>query len=81
MIYYGEETVKALGWLGKDQTPREVIHAYAEVKLAVICAQQETAALYPQDYFLLLKEVADEIIQGQWDNQFPLPLAFFQNAS
>ncbi len=75
MIYYGEETVKALGWLGKNQTPREVIQAYAEVKLAAICAQQETASLYPQDYFLQLKEAADEIIEGQWDNQFPLPLA------
>ena len=75
MNYYGEETSKALVWLGKDQTPREVIHAYAEVKLAAIHAQQETAALYPPDYFLLLKAVAEEVIDGQWDNQFPLPLA------
>lgn len=75
MNYYGEETNKALEWLGKEQTPREVIHAFGQVKLAAICAQQESASLYPQDYFLLLKEAADEIIQGQWDNQFPLPLA------
>ncbi|MFH0780445.1 MAG: lyase family protein [Pseudomonadota bacterium] len=75
MKYYGAETDKALAWLGKGQTPREVIHALGQVKLAAICAQQETAALYPEEYFLLLKEVADEIIQGQWDNQFPLPLA------
>lgn len=75
MIYYGDETRKALEWLGKEQTPREVIHAFGQVKLAAICAQQETADLYPQEYFVLLKQVADEIIQGQWDDQFPLPLA------
>lgn len=75
MNYYGEETCKALEWLGKEQTPREVILAFGQVKLAAICAQQEIASLYPQDYFLLLKEAANEIIQGQWDNQFPLPLA------
>lgn len=75
MNYYGEETTKALEWLGKDQTPREVIHAYAQVKFAAICAQQETAALYPQDYFLLLKDAAGEIIGGRWDTEFPLPLA------
>jgi aspartate ammonia-lyase len=75
MKYYGEETSKALAWLGKDQTPREVIHAYGQVKLAAICAQQEAATLYPQDYFLLLKDAADEIIEGRWDGQFPLPLA------
>ena len=75
MIYYGDETRKALEWLGNEQTPREVIHAFGQVKLAAICAQQETADLYPQEYFVLLKQVADEIIQGQWDDQFPLPLA------
>ncbi|MDK9706430.1 MAG: lyase family protein [Desulforhopalus sp.] len=75
MIYYGEETAKALTWLGKDQTPRQLIQAYGQVKLAAICAQQETAALYPEDYFPLLKDTAGEIIDGQWDGQFPLPLS------
>lgn len=75
MNYFGEETTKALDWLGKDQIPREVIHAYAQVKLAAICAQQEAATLYPQDFFVLLKDAAGEIIGGQWDREFPLPLA------
>lgn len=75
MKYYGDETAKALAWLGDGQTPRAIIQAFAEVKLAAICAQQECAALYPAAYFALLKEAAAEIIAGQWDDQFPLPLA------
>jgi len=75
MNYYGDETCKALDWLGKGQTPREMIAAFGQVKLAAIQAQQETASLYPQSYFVLLEQAAHEIIHGLWDDQFPLPLA------
>ena len=75
MTYYGYETRKALTVLGEGQTPRELIRAYGEVKLAALRAQQETAALYPEDFFLLLEETAGEIIRGDLDDQFPLPLA------
>jgi len=72
---YGEETGKALEWLGKGQPPRPLIRAYGEVKQAAVRAQQETAALYPDDYFPLLDQALEEIIRGDWDDQFPLPLA------
>ncbi len=75
MNYYGEETRKALEILGEDRTPREMIRAYGEVKLAALRAQQETASLYPEDYFPLLEESAREIIRGDLDDHFPLPLA------
>jgi aspartate ammonia-lyase len=75
MILYGQETEKALKILGFGQTPREMIQAYGEVKLAAVRAQQEISALYPEDYFPLLEETAAEIIRGDLDSQFPLPLS------
>ncbi|QEN07022.1 fumarate lyase [Oceanispirochaeta crateris] len=75
MRHYGRETEKALAILGEGQTPRKLIQAYGEVKLACIRAQQEEASLYPPDFFILLEDAALEVIRGDHDNQFPLPLA------
>ncbi len=75
MKYYGPETEKALTILGESRTPEEIIRAYGEVKLAALRAQQETAELYPGDYFPLLEESALEVIRGDLNDQFPLPLA------
>jgi aspartate ammonia-lyase len=72
---WGKETEKALAWLGKGQTPRDLIRAYGEVKLAAVRAQQETAKIYPSDYFILLENSLEEIIRGDRDDSFPLPLA------
>lgn len=75
MILYGQETEKALAVLGKGQTPRPLIRALGEVKLAALRAQQETGQLYPDDYFLLLEEFALSVIAGDQDSQFPLDLS------
>ncbi|MCI1208592.1 MAG: lyase family protein [Treponema sp.] len=74
-LYYGPETQKALSLLGNSRTPRVLIRAYGEVKLAAIYAQQETAQLYPAGYFPVLEKTALDIIAGKYDNSFPLPLA------
>ena len=75
MKIYGSETEKALSWLGEGRTPRPLVRAYGEVKLAALRAQQETARLYPENYFPLLEEALSEIIRGDHDESFPLPLA------
>lgn len=75
MQHYGSETEKALAVLGRGQTERSLIRAYGEVKLAAVQAQQETSALYPEDYYPLLEKAAEEIIRGEHDEQFPLPTA------
>ncbi|MDC7222636.1 MAG: lyase family protein [Spirochaetales bacterium] len=75
MKLFGEETKKALAWLGQGHTPRPLIRAYGEVKRAALRAQQETAHPYPEDYFSLLEETLEEIIRGDHDESFPLPLA------
>jgi len=75
MNHYGSETRKALGILGAGQTPRVLIKAYGEVKLAALRAQQEAANLYPASVFGVLEDVCLEVIAGLHDREFPLPLA------
>ena len=75
MKRYGEETEKALAWLGPGTTPQPLIRAFGEVKLAAVRAQQETTRLYPRDFFPFLEEALEEIIRGDHDDSFPLPLA------
>ena len=75
MRHYGGETEKALSILGPGQTPRVLIKAYGEVKLACLRAQQEEASLYPAEYFTLLEKAAQEVIAGLHDKEFPLSLA------
>jgi len=75
MEHFGPETRKALAVLGPGRTPRQLIRACGEVKLAALRAQQETAALYPAEYFPLLEQAAREVIDGEHDGQFPLPLS------
>jgi aspartate ammonia-lyase len=74
-VYYGKETGKALAFLGEEQTPRPLIRAYGEVKLAALRAQQLTAHLYPDDYFPYLEQAAISVIDGVYDTSFVLPLA------
>ncbi len=74
-IFYGRETAKALKLWGEGQTPRELIRAYGEVKLAALRGQQKFAKLYGPEFFALLEHSCNEIISGTHDIQFPLPLA------
>jgi len=74
-LYYGEETKKALAVLGGARMPRMLVRAYGEVKLATLRAQQQTARIYPDDYFPFLEKAVQNVIDGVYDTSFPLPLA------
>ncbi|MFA6856466.1 MAG: lyase family protein, partial [Treponema sp.] len=74
-LYYGEETKKALAVLGESRMPRMLVRAYGEVKLAALRAQQQTAHVYPDDYFPFLEKAAQNVVDGVYDASFPLPLA------
>ena len=74
-VYYGTETEKALAVLGRAKPVRQFIRAYGEVKLAALRAQQETAHLYPPDFFPFAEQAAQNVIDGVYDDSFPLPLA------
>jgi aspartate ammonia-lyase len=73
--YVGEETAKALQNFGRGQAPREVIKAYAEVKLAALRAIQETERYFSEEVFCAVTQALGEIIAGEWDGLFSVPLA------
>jgi aspartate ammonia-lyase len=72
--YWGPETEKALGNFGRGATPRPVIAAYAQVKLAALSAIQETEARFSPELFACVEDALREIIAGALDDSFPLPL-------
>ena len=74
VIFYGDETKKALNNFGRGQLPKELIKAYAEVKIAVITAQQESASLYSERQYTVLLEVCSELKAFGYLDQFPLSL-------
>jgi aspartate ammonia-lyase len=73
-IYYGEETKKALQNFGRDLLPSELIKAYGEVKLAVLSAIQEVEKRFNEKEWYALKTACEEVISGELNDQFPLPL-------
>jgi aspartate ammonia-lyase len=74
VIYWGPETEKALGNFGRGVTPRPVIAAYAQVKLAALSAVQETESRFPPEVFACIEDALHEILSGTLDASFPLPL-------
>lgn len=72
--YIGAETKKAVMNWGKNQTPRILIKAYAEVKKAALMAIEEISEYLPKESFPELMVTLDEIITGSHDHLFVLPL-------
>ena len=72
---WGNQTNRALENFGRGQTPRELIQAYAQVKLAVYKALQETGHGWEPVVYKALEEATLEIIQGEHFIQFPLSLS------
>jgi aspartate ammonia-lyase len=72
--YWGKETEKALANFGRGVTPPAVIAAYAQVKLAALCAVQETEQRFPLELFSCIEDALGQIIRGELDSAFPLPL-------
>ena len=72
--YWGKETEKALVNFGHGITPPVVIAAYAQVKLAALCAVQETEQRFPLGLFSCIEDALGQIIRGELDSAFPLPL-------
>ncbi|MBB6478566.1 lyase family protein [Spirochaeta isovalerica] len=70
-----KETEKAIESFGTEQTPPELIRAYAEVKKAAISAQQTCFNIYDAALFNKLMTVLDEIIDGSHNLLFKLPLS------
>lgn len=72
--YWGPETDKALANFGRGVTPPSVVAAYAQVKLSAMRAVQETEDRFPLELFSCIEEALGEILRGELDSAFPLPL-------
>lgn len=72
--FIGSETKKAIQNWGVGQTPSCLIKAYAEVKKAALSAVNDITETFPGNIFEIIVEVLDEIIDGQHNTLFPLPL-------
>ncbi len=71
--YWGAQTQRSLLHfsIGHDRIPPEMIRALATIKKAAALANQELGKL-PPELAQLMVQAADEIIDGQLDDHFPL---------
>ena len=70
---WGAQTQRAMEnfVIGKKKMPIEIIYCIATAKRAAAIANCELGVL-PQDKRDLIVKACDEILAGQWDEQFPL---------
>ncbi|HEY4384113.1 MAG TPA: class II fumarate hydratase [Ktedonobacteraceae bacterium] len=71
--YWGAQTQRSLIHfsIGDDHMPKAVYHAYGYVKKAAAIVNTEAGKL-PRDKADLISRVADEVIAGKLDSEFPL---------
>lgn len=71
--YWGAQTQRSFEnfKIGGQKIPLEVIHAFAILKKAAAWTNSELGVLDPGKA-RLIDQVTDEILEGQWDDQFPL---------
>lgn len=71
--YWGAQTQRSLTHfsIGNDRMPKAVYHAYGYVKKAAASVNAEAGRL-PRWKAGLIAEVADEVIAGKLDSEFPL---------
>lgn len=70
---WGAQTERSLHHfeIGHDTIPLAVIHAFGQLKKAAALANQEIGKL-AADKAKLIEEACDELIDGKFDDQFPL---------
>ncbi len=71
--YYGAQTARSLMnfKIGGERMPRELIRALGILKKAAAMANEELGTL-PKEKAELIKQAADEVIEGKLDEHFPL---------
>jgi fumarate hydratase class II len=71
--YWGAQTQRSLIHfsIGDDHMPKAVYHAYGYVKKAAAIVNAEAGKL-PREKADLISQVADEVIAGKLDSEFPL---------
>lgn len=71
--YWGAQTQRSMGHfaIGQDRMPKELIRAFGVLKKAAALANVELGLL-KSDVADLIAKAADEVIDGKWNDQFPL---------
>lgn len=71
--YYGAQTERSLLHfsIGKDRMPLELIHAFGILKKSAALVN-EKLGLLPKEISSLIAKAADEVINGKFDDHFPL---------
>ena len=71
--YWGAQTQRSLinFAIGKERMPLAVLHALALIKKAAARVNDRNGDL-PADIARLIEQAADEVLQGEHDDQFPL---------
>lgn len=73
--YWGAQTQRSINnfKIGgiRNQMPLEIIHAFAILKKSAALANAELGVL-GEDKAAVIAQVCDEILEGKWDDQFPL---------
>ena len=71
--FYGAQTQRSLQNfdISSETLPPEFIHAYALLKKAAAITNAKLGKL-PENIMHLICQAADEVADGQWDDQFPL---------
>ena len=74
-VYWGAQTQRSIEnfKIAQDinKMPKPVIYAFAYLKKAAALANNELGVL-PDDKRDAIATVCDEILEGKWDDQFPL---------
>jgi len=73
--YWGAQTARSLKYfpIGGLRMPLAVIYAMARLKLAAAIANRDLGVLDP-DKAAWIIQAATEILEGRWDDQFPLSI-------
>ncbi|MFN4269380.1 MAG: class II fumarate hydratase [Thermosynechococcus sp.] len=73
--YWGAQTARSLKYfpIGGLRMPLEVIHAMARLKKAAAIANRDLGVL-AADKAAWIIQAATEVIEGRWDDQFPLSI-------
>ncbi|HIK35190.1 MULTISPECIES: class II fumarate hydratase [unclassified Thermosynechococcus] len=73
--YWGAQTARSLKYfpIGSLRMPLEVIHAMARLKKAAAIANRDLGVL-AADKAAWIIQAATEVIEGRWDDQFPLSI-------
>jgi fumarate hydratase, class II len=71
--YWGAQTQRSMEHfaIGKERMPLEIIYALATIKKAAAVVNRDLGLL-PENLAALIEQAADEVIEGELDDEFPL---------